>query len=70
MKTRFLADEKFKREEASYGSMGDGRRENWGVTNARLWKVINGSMRQIRDGICFTFFRLNQAESFETTSFC
>jgi hypothetical protein len=39
--------------------MEDGRRTYWGVTNSRVWKVIYGSMKEIRDGTCFSLFSLN-----------
>jgi hypothetical protein len=54
-----VGDAKCKFEELAYGSTEDGRLKNWSVTNARLWKVINGSMKEIRDGSCFPLFRLN-----------
>jgi len=36
-------------EEVAYGSTGGGRRNNRGVINERFWKMINGSMKEIRD---------------------
>jgi hypothetical protein len=54
-----VGEAKFKFEELAYGSMENGRRKYWGVTNARLWKVINARMKEIRDGTCFALFRIN-----------
>jgi len=45
--------------EVAYGSTGGGRRKYWGVINARFWKMINGSMKEIRDGTFFSIFRIN-----------
>jgi hypothetical protein len=59
VKLEVVGDKKCKFEEVAFGSREDGRRKYWGVTNARLWKVINGNMNEINDGICFSLFRLN-----------
>ena len=54
-----MGDAKCKFEVMAYGNTEDGRRKYWSVTNARLWNVINGSMKEIRGGICLSLFMLN-----------